>query len=337
MHSVVQHECIYYYKYLIYTATMLSVYAVVVRNSELYWEQREDPVPGDTELLVAVRAAGINGADMSQRIGLYPPPPGAPADIPGLEFAGEVTAVGSQVTRFSPGDRVMAVVGGGGQATAAVVDESHALAIPDSLPWPDAGGFPEVFSTAFDALFSRAELQMGERVLVSGAAGGVGTAGVQLAAATGASVVATVRAASRRDDVLALGATVVIDPDDVAAHGPYDVVLELVGAVSLKTVLPYLATEGHVVAIGMGSGATININLHQLMARRAHITGATLRPRSRREKADVAAAVRAHVLPLLASGRISVPICATIPMAEAGEGYERFSNGGKLGKVVLLS
>ena len=169
------------------------MHAVVIRDKQLHWEERDDPVPGDTELLVAVRAAGLNGADMMQRQGLYPAPPGAPADIPGMELAGEVVAVGSQVTRFAPGDRVMALVGGGGQATMAVVEESHALAVPDSLTWPEAGGFPEVFSTAFDALFTQADLRMGERVLISGAAGGVGTAGVQLAAATGASVVATVR------------------------------------------------------------------------------------------------------------------------------------------------
>src|SRR6185437_5337250 len=169
------------------------MHAVVIRDRQLHWEGRDDPAPGDTELLIAVRAAGLNGADMIQRAGFYPAPPGAPADVPGLELAGEVAAVGARVTRFAPGDRVMAVVGGGGQATMAVVDETHALPVPDALPWAEAGGFPEVFSTAFDALFTQAGLRMGERVLVTGGAGGVGTAGVQLAAAAGASVVATVR------------------------------------------------------------------------------------------------------------------------------------------------
>ena len=140
---------------------------------------------------------------------------------------------GRQVLLFTPGDRVMAVVGGGAQATLAVVDEIHALPVPDTLPWPEAGGFPEAFTTAFDALFLQAGLQMGERVLVSGAAGGVGTAGVQLAAATGATVTATVRDRDRHDAVAALGAATVIVPGDEAEHGPYDVVLELVGAPSL--------------------------------------------------------------------------------------------------------
>jgi NADPH:quinone reductase-like Zn-dependent oxidoreductase len=310
--------------------------AVVIREGQLFWEERDDPVPGDTELLVAIRAAALNGADMLQRIGLYPPPPGSPADIPGMDLAGEVVAVGRQVTRFAPGDRVMAVVGGGAQATMGVVDETHALAVPESLPWPEAGGFPEVFSTAFDALFLRAELQMGERVLVTGAAGGVGTAGVQLAAATGASVVATVRDQQRRAEVAALGASVVIDPAEVAEHGPYDVVLELVGAASLPDVLPLLAPEARVVVIGVGSGAQIELNLLQLMGARARIGGATLRGRTRREKANVAAGVAAHVLPLLASGRIAVPVCATFPMSEAEAAYERFGAGSKLGKVVLV-
>jgi NADPH:quinone reductase len=316
---------------------VITMHAVVIRDNELHWEERDDPVAGDTELLIAVGAAGLNGADMLQRVGLYPAPPGAPADIPGMELAGEVTAVGSQVTRFAPGDRVMALVGGGGQATMAVLDESHALPVPNSLSWPEAGGFPEVFSTAFDALFSRANLRMGERVLVSGAAGGVGTAGVQLAAATGASVVATVRDAARHHEVAALGAAVVIDPSDVADHGPYDVVLELVGAASLPTVLPHLAVGARVMVIGVGSGATVELNLLQLMRVRADIGGATLRNRTRREKANVASAVEAHVLPLVASGQLRVPICATYPMAEATAAYDRFLAGGKLGKVVLVA
>ncbi|HEX3796464.1 MAG TPA: zinc-binding dehydrogenase [Acidimicrobiales bacterium] len=311
--------------------------AVVIRESQLHWEEREDPVPGDTEMLVAVHAAGINGADMLQRIGLYPPPAGSPADIPGMEFAGEVVAIGSQVHQHAVGDRVMAVVGGGAQATMALVDEAHVQVVPDSLPWPEAGGFPEVFWTAYDALFTQANVQMGERVLVTGAAGGVGTAGVQLAAATGALVTATVRDPARRDEVAALGASVVIDPDQVGSHGPYDVVLELVGAASLTDVLPHLATGARVVVIGVGGGSKIELNLLQLMQTRARIGASTLRARSRSDKAAVASAVTVHVIPLLATGRIRVPVCDTFPMAEATAAYERFAQGGKLGKVVLVN
>src|SRR5271165_3118626 len=194
-----------------------GVHAVVIRDSRLHWEERDDPAPGDTELLVAVRAAGLNSADLVQRAGFYPAPAGSPPDIPGMELAGEVVGVGRQVTAFAPGDRVMAVVGGGAQATRAVVDEAHALAVPDDLPWPEAGGFPEVFWTAYDALITQAGLRVGERVLVSGAAGGVGTAGVQLAAATGAVVVATVRDPARWAAVAALGADEVVAPGDEAA------------------------------------------------------------------------------------------------------------------------
>jgi NADPH:quinone reductase-like Zn-dependent oxidoreductase len=178
---------------------------------------------------------------------------------------------------------------------------------------------------------------MGERVLISGAAGGVGTAGVQLAAAAGAEVVATVRHAGRHGQVRELGARVVIDPAAVADHGPYDVVLELVGAASLPTVLPHLATGARVVVIGVGSGAKVEISLAQLMGARARIGGATLRGRSRREKGNVIAGVAAHVLPLIDSGRLHVPIGTTFGMAEASAAYEYFEAGGKFGKIVLVT
>ncbi len=312
------------------------MHAVVIQDGRLVWEERDDPVPGDTELLVAVRAAGINGADLVQRAGFYPAPPGWPQDIPGMEFAGEVVDVGRQVTGWQAGDRVMAVVGGGAQATRAIVDEVHALAVPDGLAWPEAGGFPEVFSTAYDALFTQAGLSMGERVLVSGAAGGVGTAGVQLAVAAGASVVATVRDGGRRGDVEALGA-MVIEPGHEAEAGPYDVVLELVGAPSLTSALPSVATGGRVVVIGVGAGATVELDLFQVMRGRLRIGGSTLRARGRREKANVAAGVVSQVLPLLRDGRVRVPVCETFPLSEAEAAYERFAAGAKFGKVVLTA
>jgi NADPH:quinone reductase len=279
----------------------------------------------------------LSAADLVQRAGVYPAPPGWPADIPGMEFAGEVVAVGRQVTLFAPGDRVMAVVGGGAQATLALVDETHALAVPEALPWTEAGGFPEVFTTAYDALFRQAELQMGERVLVSGAAGGVGTAGVQLAARAGANVTATVRDPARRDAVGALGADVVLAPGDEAAQAPYDVVLELVGAPSLTNVLPHLATWGRVVVIGVGGGGRMELELMDLMRKRVRIGGSTLRARSRREKADVAADMAAHVLPALRTGHLQIPVYDTFPLAEAEAAYDHFAAGAKFGKVVLVA
>jgi NADPH:quinone reductase-like Zn-dependent oxidoreductase len=313
------------------------MHAVVIRDSQLHWEERDDPVPGDTELLVAVRAAGLNAADLIQRAGFYPAPPGWPVDIPGMEFAGEVVAVGSQVTLFAPGDRVMAVVGGGAQATLALVDETHALSVPDALPWIEAGGFPEVFTTAYDALFRQADLQMGERVLVSGGAGGVGTAGVQLAKRAGSSVTATVRDPVRHGAVAALGADAVLAPGDEAQRAPYDVVLELVGAPSLTNVLPHLAPWARVVVIGVGGGGRMEVELMDLMQKRVRIGGSTLRIRSRREKAEVAADVAAHVLPALVAGHLQVPVCETFPLPEAQAAYDRFGAGAKFGKVVLVA
>ncbi len=296
-----------------------------------------DPVPGDTELLVSVRAAGINAADLMQRRGLYPAPPGWDPDVPGMEFAGEVVGTGGRVNRFAVGDRVMAVVGGGAQAELALVDESCALTVPDRVDWAEAGGFPEVFTTAYDALFEQCDLTVGERVLVSGAAGGVGTAGVQLAAAAGAHVVASARHAEMHGALLDLGAAEVAFPDDVAGRGPFDVVLELIGAAGLESALGALAIGGRVVVIGVGGGARVELDLLNQMGRRARIGGSTLRARPLGDKAGLAALMARRVLPLLAAGRVRVPLAATVPLAEAEKGYERFAAGGKLGKVVLVS
>src|ERR687885_2366813 len=188
--------------------------AATVRDGEVLVEDHPDPEPGRGEVLVRVRAAGVNGADLLQRRGRYPAPPGSPPDIPGLELAGEVVARGPGAERFADGDRVMAIIGGGGQAELAVVHERAAMPVPDALDWPAAGGFPEVFTTAHDALFTQAGLTAGERLLVHGAAGGVGTAAVQLGHAAGAHVTATVRNKDARDAVAALGAEQVLPHDD---------------------------------------------------------------------------------------------------------------------------
>jgi len=311
--------------------------AVTIRDKEIVVEDRPDPEPGSGEILVRVRAAGLNGADIMQRAGMYPAPPGSPQDIPGLEFAGEVVAAGPGATRFAAGDRVMAVVGGGGQAELATVHERQAMPVPGALDWPQAGGTPEVFTTAHDAIFTQARLDAGERFLVHGAAGGVGTAAVQLGAAAGARVTATVRRAEARDAVRELGAHEVIDPEGFEEHGPFDVILELVGAPNLGANLKGVATQGRIVVIGIGAGAKGEINLRDLMSRRVTLRASTLRPRPLEEKALTARAMEGHVLPLFESGALRVPVAATFPLERAAEAYDRFAEGGKIGKIVLVT
>jgi NADPH2:quinone reductase len=246
-------------------------------------------------------------------------------------------AVGPRTHRYAVGDRVMAVVGGGAQAELVVVDEDVALPVPHDVPWDEAGGFPEAFSTAHDALFTQCGLSVGERVLVTGAAGGVGIAAVQLAAATGAHPVASVRHAALRDAVAALGAVAAADPDGALTLGPFDVALELVSGPGFAGVLGALAPDGRVVVIGVGAGARVEVDLLGLMRSRARLSASTLRPRSRFAKATVAARVEAHVLPLLRAGRVRVALAATFPMERAAEAYERFAQPGKLGKIVLVT
>ena len=308
--------------------------AVTIADGELRIDEHPDPVPGTGELLVRVRAAGLNGADMLQRRGLYPAPPGSPQDIPGLELAGEVTARGPGATRFEEGDRVMAIVGGGGQAELAVVHERVAMPVPDQLDWPAAGGFPEVFLTAHDALFTQAGLRAGEHLLVHGAAGGVGTAAVQLGRAAGARVTGTVRNEDLRGAVGELGARA-IAPDGFEQHGPFDVVLELVGAPNLAANVGALRTDGRVVVIGIGAGAKAELNLGALMGVRGTVRGSTLRARPLDEKAAASRAVEHHVLPLVDSRAVRVPVAETFPLERVHDAYERFVAGGKFGKVLL--
>jgi NADPH:quinone reductase len=312
------------------------VRAATIQDGQLVVEERPDPEPGRNELLVRVRGAGINGADMLQLRGGYPAPPGSPPDIPGLELAGEVAALGPDATRFGEGDRVMAVVGGGGQAELAVVHERAAMPVSEGLDWPQAGGLPEVFTTAHDAVFSQAGLRPGEHLLVHGAAGGVGTAAVQLGRAAGARVTATVRREELRPAVEELGARA-IDPEGFADEGPYDVILELVGAANLEGNLRSLATGGRIAVIGVGgTGPTAEINLLAVMQKRARIHGSTLRARPLEQKASAMRLVEKEVLPLFEDGRLTVPVAETFRLDEVKQAYERFAAGGKLGKIVLL-
>ncbi len=301
--------------------------AAIVSDGHLVIEERPDPVPGDRELLIRVAGAGINGADLAQRAGRYPAPPGAPPDIPGMECAGTVTAVGAGVLGFAVGDRAMGLLGGGGQAELATVHERHALHVPDALDDVQAGGFMEVFATAHDALFAHAALAHGERLLVNGAAGGVGVAGVQLGLAAGARVTAAARHSSERLE--SLGA-------DTSVEGEYDVILELVGGDNFAADLDRLAVGGRLVVIGTGAGSRATLDLRRLMAKRGRINGSSLRTRSLEEKALVVQRLGRHVLPLVEAGRVTVPVERTFPLAEAEEAYGAFAAGGKFGKLVLV-
>jgi NADPH:quinone reductase len=312
------------------------VRAVTIKDGELVVEERPDPEPGKGELLVRVRAAGLNGADMLQRRGAYPAPPGSPADIPGMELAGEVVALGAGADRFAVGDRVMAVVGGGAQAELALVHERAAMPVPEPLEWPQAGGLPEVFTTAHDALCTQAALRPGEHLLVHGAAGGVGTAAVQLGRMTGARVTATVRREELRPQVAELGANA-IAPEGFEDEGPFDVVLELVGASNLAANLKALAARGRIAVIGVGgTGPQGEINLLVLMQKHGRIHGSTLRSRPLEQKAAAARLVEKEVLPGFEAGLLTVPVAETFELDRVEDAYDRFEAGGKLGKIVLL-
>ena len=311
--------------------------AVTFEAGTVLVADKPDPEPGRGEVLVRVRAAGLNNADMAQAMGFYPAPPGSPPDILGMELAGVVVAAGPDAPRFQPGDRVMAVVGGGAQAELAVVPEREAMPVPEEVDWPAAGGFPEVYVTAHDALFTQAGLRPGEHLLVHGGAGGVGTAAVQMAVAVGASVTATVRNAELRGAVAEMGARVVA-PDEYEDGGPYDVVLELVGAANLAGNLRSLRTGGRITVIGVGgTGGRAEIDLMMLMGKRARIHGSTLRSRPSEEKAAAARKVETELLPLLADGRLSPALAAIFPLEEAPAAYDRFRAGNKLGKIVLVT
>ncbi|MGN6797123.1 MAG: zinc-binding dehydrogenase, partial [Gaiellaceae bacterium] len=240
--------------------------AATIVDGRIEVADRPDPVPGDAELLIHVRAAGVNGADLGQRAGRYPPPAGA-TDVPGLECAGET----------DDGRRVMALLPGGGQAELAVAHASHVLPVPDGMTWEEAGGFVEVFATAHDALFTQAELTAGERLLVNGAAGGVGVAAVQLGLAAGATVTANAR--HHQDELRALGA-------DTEVEGEYDVIVELVGGENLATNLERLALKGRISVIGTGAGSRAEIDFGYLTRKRGRIHGSTLRARTIEEKAQ---------------------------------------------------
>ena len=299
-------------------------------------EERPDPVPGSEEVLVAARFAGINTADLAQRAGAYPAPPGAPQDVPGLEVAGTVVAKGAAVRDFAEGDRVFGLVGGGGLADRVLVHERHATRVPERLSDEEAAGVPEAFITSHDAIVTRGALGLGDVLLVNGANGGVGSAGVQIGVVAGARVFASARSA--HGQLAELGAEAVLPDDAVAAvqaAGGADVVLELVGAPNVDRNLDALATKGRIVVVGTGAGTDADLFLRKLMHKRATIHGTVLRARPLEEKAAAVQAFAHEVVPHLASGRMRAIVDRVFPVEEAADAFDHMAGSGKFGKVLL--
>jgi NADPH2:quinone reductase len=301
-------------------------------------EERPDPQPGRFEVAIAPAYAGVNPADVLQREGKHPVPAGSPKDIPGLEVAGRVVACGDGVSWFREGDRVFGLVGGGGLAQRVIAHERELAAVPDALADDAAAAVPEAFLTAFDAVILQAGLTSGETLLVNGASGGVGTAAVQIAGLIGAAAVAAVRAPELRPRVAELGANA-LAPDEAAAHvrehGGADVILELVGAAHMQSNIQALARGGRLIVVGARPGDEATIVLRDLMSRRGHLIGTTLRTRPLEEKAHLVQQFGRRIVPALASGRLRPLIDRVFPLADAAAAFDHVRAPGKLGKVLL--
>lgn len=302
----------------------------------------ETPRAGKGQILIRVRAAGVNRPDLIQRMGFYPPPPGAPATL-GLEVAGEVAEVGEGAPRWALGDQVVALLGGGGYAEYAVVDARHALPIPAGLDLIHAAGLPETVFTVFVNVFEHGALKPGETLLVHGATSGIGVTAIQMGKAAGARVIATGRGADKAKAALDLGADLAIDAttedfaEVVKAAGGCDVVLDMVGGDYLAKDIDALNVGGRIVLIATQGGANVEVNLMRIMQKRLVLTGSTLRPRDADEKARIAAAVEARAWPMIAAGKVVCVLDRTLPLAEAAQAHARLEDAGHVGKVVLTT
>ncbi|MEV6233236.1 zinc-binding dehydrogenase [Saccharopolyspora shandongensis] len=313
--------------------------AVTIVDGRFELQKHPDPVLRPDQVLIGIRGAGLNAADLQQARGDYPAPAGWPADIPGLEVSGEVLELGSAVRDVRVADRVMALVGGGGHAERIAVPADLLLPVPGNISWEQAGGFPEAFSTAWDALVTQAGIAAGDRVLVTGAAGGIGTAMVQIAAVSGADVVASVRRTELHGKIASLpagnGRVDVVTPEGEVDYGPFDIIVELVGGENCLDRVKLLRTGGRFLIVGVQGGMTAPLKMFELMLKRARLIGTTIRGRSPAEKALLAHRIRTHVVPLLEQERIQVPIEATHPLNAYDDAYARLAAPGKFGKVVL--
>ncbi|SJN37007.1 Quinone oxidoreductase [Microbacterium esteraromaticum] len=310
-------------------------------NEVVAFVERADPAPGADEVLIKVRYAGLNHADLGQRRGTYPAPAGTVADIPGLEVAGTVLAIGDHVDEWRVGDRVMGLIGGGGLADRVVTHRRHLVRIPDSIDDRSAAAFPEAFATAHDAIRSQAQLRMGETLLVQGANGGVGSAAIQIAVAAGARAIGTSRSADGRAFVDSLGGegispTGCVDEIQRLAGGAgVDVVLELVGAPNIPNDIEMLRTDGRIVVIGIGAGSHADLPLGLLLTKRATIRASGLRYRNIEEKALVMRNLEREVLPHLSRGSLVTSIDHVFSAADVQAAFDHLENGSKRGKVLI--
>jgi putative PIG3 family NAD(P)H quinone oxidoreductase len=325
---------------------------IITDDHRLTVEERPDPEPGPGQVLVRVHGAGCNRADLVQVQGGYPAPPGSPPDIPGLEFAGEIAALGDGVAQWAVGDRVFGIAGGGGQAELITVPAAHCVRVPAALDLVAAGGVPEVFVTAHDALVTQAQTNAGEVVLIHAVGSGVGTAGLQLAKAIGATVVGTARTADKLDRCRGLGmdhgvvaprpsGATGLDPvafaEQVTATvgGPVDVVLELVGGEYVATDVRAAGLKGRIVVIGAMAGGRCDLEVALLMVKRLRMMGTVLRSRPLDEKTAATEAFARDVVPMLDAGTVAPVVAATYPLAEAAAAYELLASDATFGKVVL--
>ena len=308
--------------------------------------ERPDPVPGSGELLIEVAAAGVNRPDVLQRMGAYPPPPGA-SDLPGLEVAGRVAAVGAGVTAWRPGDTVCALVGGGGYASRCLAPALQCLPVPAGLDLVEAAAMPETFFTVWTNVFERGALRAGETALFHGGTSGIGTTAIQLAVARGARALATAGTDEKCQACVALGAEYAINyrtTDFVAAVQTHtngrgvDLILDIMGGSYVPRNLAALAIDGRLVQIGIMEGESkATVDLWRIMARRLTVTGSTLRARSVEEKGRIADALRREVWPLVEAGTVKPLIAARFPLAEAAAAHRLMESNVHIGKIVLLT
>jgi putative PIG3 family NAD(P)H quinone oxidoreductase len=309
-------------------------------------EQRPTPIPRASEVLVRVRASALNRADLAQRQGHYPAPPGSPADIPGLEFAGEVEAVGEDAHGWREGDRVFGITGGGGNAEYLVADAGTLARVPECLSWTEAAAVPEAFMTAYDALVTQAQVERGETVLIHAIGSGVGLAGTQLARAWSATPFGTARTADKieraREYGLADGVVLADDPEAFLPHAErwtngkgIDVTLDLVGGAYVPADVRAAATRGRIMIIGTVAGATATVPIGMVLRKRLTLRGTALRSRTLEEKRAVAQAFAQDVVPLFETGALRPVIDRVFELEQIGAAHERLASNATFGKVVL--